>query len=72
MLSDSDFEVVLPHLFDLWDAEGPTFGNQMVPYEGSRGSEGAKNLPFKWIQKGKALFHLHPPTNRAHHARIFN
>lgn len=46
LLFYSYFEVVFFHLFDLWNAEGPTFGNKMVPSEGSHGSEGesSKNL----------------------------
>lgn len=40
LLFYSYFSVVFYHLFDLWNAEGPTFGNKMVPSEGSHGSEG--------------------------------
>lgn len=60
LLFYSNFDVVFYHLFDLWNAEGPTFGNKMVPSEGSHGSEGesSKNLLLKFFKKVKALFHL--------------
>ena len=31
LLFYSNFGVVFYHLFDLWNAKGPTFGNKMVP-----------------------------------------
>lgn len=38
------FDSFFVTLCDFLDSESPTFGNQMVPSEGSRGSEGESDV----------------------------